>query len=270
MISFDSMVANFCLRFESFLNSFIRLMTSSARQPAYFSVIAIACLGFISACVVHEVVGHGGMCLARGDRITLLTSVYFHCSQDTTITTADGNLMNLAVAAICFALLRFRLSPGWRLLLVFAAAFNSFWACGYIILSAVTDNGDWAFVLHDLALNPPWLWRGLMALLGVALYYIAIRLVVPRLPRGIPILIPTLAAGVVACLAALFYAGPVLPALRDSAQEGVGLLLIARARYRRGERSQPETSLPPSGGWVVAAIAVVVVFVATLGRGLIG
>jgi len=214
------------------------------------------------------------MCLAHGDRITLLTSVYFHCSQDTTITTAAGNLMNLAFAMICFALLQLRLSPGWRLLLVFAAAFNAFWACGYIILSAVTDNGDWAFVLHDLALNRPWLWRCLMALLGVALYYVAIRLVVPRLPHGTPILLPCLAAGLLACVAALFYAGPVLPALRDSALEGfgagVGLLLIARARYRRGDQLQPETSLPTSRGWVVAAIAVVVVFVATLGHGVIG
>jgi hypothetical protein len=124
------------------------------------------------------------MCLARGDRITLLTSVYFHCSQDTTITSAAGNLMNLAVAIACFALLRFRFSSGWRLLLVFAAAFNAFWACGYIILSAVSDNGDWAFVLHDLSLNPLWLWRGLMAFLGVTLYYVAIRLVVPRLPAA--------------------------------------------------------------------------------------
>lgn len=248
-------------------------MKSSARQPAYFSVIAIACLGFISACVAHEVLGHGGMCLARGDRITLLTSVYFHCSQDTTITTAAGNLMNLAVAMICFALLRFRLSPGWRLLLVFAAAFNAFWACGYIILSAVTDNGDWAFVLRDLALNPPWLWRCVMALLGIALYYVATRLVVSRLPRGTPLLLPTLAAGVLACVAALFYAGPVMSALRDSAQEGfgagVGLLLIARARYRRGEQSQPEASLPLSRNWIIAALAVIVVFVATLGHGVI-
>jgi hypothetical protein len=245
---------------------------SPKRLVDNLSIIAIACLGFISACVAHEVLGHGGMCLARGDRITLLTSVYFHCSQDTPITTAAGNLMNLAVAAICFGVLRFHPSSGWRLLLVFAAAFNAFWACGYIILSAVTDNGDWSFVLHDLALNPPWLWRGLMALLGVALYYIAIRLVVPRLPRGIPILTPTLAAGVVACLAALFYAGPVLPALRDSAQEGfgagVGLLLIAWARYRRGEQSQPEASLSASR-WLIAAIAVVLVFVATLGHGVI-
>jgi hypothetical protein len=48
------------------------------------------------------------------------------------------------------------------------------------------------------------------------------------------------------------------------------LLLIARARYRRGDQLQPETSLPTSRGWVVAAIAVVVVFVATLGHGVIG
>jgi hypothetical protein len=239
----------------------------------YLPIIAIACLGFISACVAHEVLGHGGMCFARGGRITLLSSVYFRCSPDTTITTAAGNLMNLAFATICFALLRFPLSSGWRLLLVFSAAYNAFWAGGYIILSALTDNGDWAFVLHDLALNPPWLWRCLMALLGVTLYYIAIRLVVPHLLRGTPILLPTLAAGVVACVAALFYAGPVVPALRDSAQEGfgagVGLLLIARGRYRRGERSQPETSLPTSCGWVVGAIIVIIGFIATLGCGFI-
>ncbi len=189
------------------------------------------------------------------------------------MTTVAGNLMNLLFAMICFALLRFRLSSGWRLFLVFAAAYNAFWACGYIILSAVTDYGDWAFVLHDLALSPPWLWRCLMALLGVALYYIAIRLFVLHLPRGTPILLPCLAAGVLACGAALFYAGPVLPALRESVQEGfgagVGLLLIARARYRRGEQLQPDTSLSPSRGWVIAAIAVIILFVATLGRGVI-
>ncbi len=248
-------------------------MNSSARDRAYLPTIAIACLGFISACVAHEVLGHGGVCLARGDRITLLTSVYFHCSQDTTITTAAGNLMNLAVATTCFALLRFRFSSGWRLLLVFAAAFNAFWACGYIILSAVTDGGDWAFVLRDLSLNPLWLWRGLMALSGVTLYYVAIRLVASHLPRGTPLFLPCIAAGLLACVAAFFYAGPVLPALRDSAREGfgagVGLFLIAWARYRRGKPLQTETSFPVSRGWMVAAITVIIAFVATLGRGFI-
>lgn len=214
------------------------------------------------------------MCVAGGSRIKLLTSVYFHCSEETTITTAAGNLMNLAFAITCFVLLKFRLSSGWRLLLLFAGAYNAFWACGYIILSAVTDHGDWAFVLHDLDLNPPWVWRCLMALLGVTLYYVALRLVAPRLPPSTPILLPCLAVGVLACVAALFYAGPVLPALRESAQEGfgagVGLLLIARARYRRGERLQPDTSLSPSRAWVIAAVAVIIVFVGILGRGVTG
>src|SRR5258708_35955427 len=56
----------------------------------YGTLAAIAAVAFIVACVSHEAVGHGGMCLAVGGRIALLTSVYFHCANGGPITHAAG------------------------------------------------------------------------------------------------------------------------------------------------------------------------------------
>ncbi len=105
---------------------------------------------------------------------------------------AAGPLMNLFAGAVFWCLLRGRESLGsnWRLFFVLAIAFNLFWGAGYFIYSAVTDTGDWAFVLRDLALRPSWMWRGFMGALGLVLYERSIRLVAFYLPPGTPLLTP--------------------------------------------------------------------------------
>ena len=239
-------------------------------QNSYLTLAAIAALAFITACVSHEAVGHGGTCLARGAHITLLSSVYFHCSDGGGIVDAMGPLMNLVVGTICWVLLRSwpaRWENGRRFL-VFAMAFNLFWGSGYFIHSAVTDSGDWAFVLRDLALQPVWLWRCLMGALGVFLYYCSLELVDRNLPRGTPTLLPYLVAGIVSCLAVLFFAGPTLPALIEAAREsfgaGIGLLILA---YRHSRRARPTSStsvIPRSNGWLIASAVITLAFLFTL------
>jgi hypothetical protein len=60
-----------------------------------------------------------------------------------------------------------------------------------------------------------------------------------------------------------------LSLVREKRVDSEGELgLIAWARHRGWERLQLETSLPTSRGWVVAAIAVIVIFVAILGQAL--
>lgn len=239
------------------------------------TVAAIACLAFITACVAHEAVGHGGVCLARGYHIRLLTSVYFRCSQGSPATDAAGSLMNLTAGAIFFALFHIpaRISPAWRLFLALAMAYNLFWGAGYFAFSAVTNGGDWAYVLGDLAVEPRWLWRCGMGLLGALLYYGSMRLVSVRLPVRAPLLLAYLSAGVLSCVAVLFFNGPVLPALRDAVQEsfgvGVGLLMLRRSRYAMADAGRAADSIGYSNGWLLAALFVIVAFVATLGRGLV-
>ena len=239
----------------------------------YLTLVALAALSFIAACVAHEAIGHGGMCIAIGGHVSLLTSVYFHCSNGGPLTDAAGPTMNLIVGAACWYALGSwsRPSMQWRLFLVLTMAFNLFWGAGYFVFSAITDTGDWAFVLRGLALQPRPLWLFLMGALGVCLYYCSMRLVAARLPAGTPLVVAYLTAGAVSCLAVFFFNGPVLPALREAAMESfgaaVGLLLLAR-RTSTLRDSVAEMVVARSNGWIFASASAMLAFVAILGRGL--
>jgi hypothetical protein len=250
-------------------------MATMRNTHSYATLAAIAALAFIVACVGHEAFGHGGMCIALSGHVTLLSSVYFQCSKASPLIDAAGPLMNLVLGAMCWIVLRHwpSLSAHWRLFLVFAMAFNLFWGSGYFIFSAVTNTGDWAFVLRDLGFEPNWLWRCLMGALGVVTYSRSIRLAAFYLPPGTPLLVPYLVAGIVSCLAALCFDGPTLPALREAAQESfgasVGLLLLAYRNSTRAESTSSIVFVHHSSGWLITSVLVTLAFVATLGRGLI-
>lgn len=249
-------------------------MKVPSRAHSYSTLGAIAAVAFIVACVAHEAIGHGGMCLAVGGRVALLTSVYFQCTTGGPFTDAAGPLMNLVVGAACWSLARSRPPASLsRLFFVLAMAFNLFWGAGYFIFSAVTKTGDWAFVLWDLSLEPRWLWRLLMGALGVGIYVRSARAVATHVPPGTPLVWPYLVAGVVSCVAALFYAGPTLPAVREAAQESlgaaVGLLFLAYRSSKKAHISPPPNLVlvAHSNGWLLVSALVTVLFFLVLGRG---
>jgi hypothetical protein len=237
------------------------------------TVAAISIIAFILACAAHEVVGHGGMCMVAGGHITLLTSVYFRSLGGGVLTDAAGPVMNLIVGTFCWYFLRKWTAPPilWRLFLVLAMAFNLFWGAGCFILSAVTNTGDWAFVLRQMELEPVWVWRVVIGVLGVFLYRWTMRLLASQLPIGTPLFTAYLAAGILSCIATLFFFGPVTPALREAALEGfgvgIGLLLLAINRPKQKEEPSPGLVVPSGNGWLLAAAVLVVIFIATLGRG---
>jgi hypothetical protein len=239
----------------------------------YATVAATSVLAFILACVAHEVVGHGGMCLIVGGHITLISSVYFRCMGGGVLTDAAGPIMNLIVGAGFWYLLRRWTAPPilWRLFLVLAMGFNLFWGAGCFLLSAVTNTGDWAFVLRQLELEPLWVWRVVIGVLGVFIYRWTMRLVVSYLPSSTPLFTAYLAAGILSCIATLFFFGPVAPALREAALEGfgvgVGLLLLALNRPEQKADAPPSLVVTAGNAWLFAAILLAVIFIATLGRG---
>jgi hypothetical protein len=242
------------------------------RTHSYSTLGAIAAVAFIVACVAHEAIGHGGMCLAVGGRITLLTSVYFHCTNGGPLTDAAGPLMNLIAGAACWLLARNQpLISQTRLFFVLAMAFNLFWGAGYFILSAVTNTGDWSFVLRDLSLEPRWLWRLLMGALGVVIYVRSARAVATHVPPGTPLVWLYLIAGMVSCVAALFYAGPALPAVREAAQESfgaaVGLLFLAYRKSKQPHALPSPSLVAHSNAWLLSSALVTILFLLVLGRG---
>jgi hypothetical protein len=238
------------------------------------TLAALGALAFIAACVSHEVVGHGGVCLATGGRITQLTSVYFQCSLRGPLVAAAGPLMNLIVGALLWWLLRSRppRSVAARGFLALAMAFNLLWGSGYFLYSAFSNEGDWAWVLRGLALEPLWAWRWGLGILGLILYDRSIEWAAPRFPSRLPLLLPYLVAGAVSCLAALCFAGPTLPALRQAALESfgasAGLLLLANRNRRLDPTKLLDAEIVPlRWGWIAAAVLITLVFLATLGHG---
>jgi len=241
-----------------------------ADRSSTATLCSLAVIAFAAACVAHEAAGHGLACLGTGGTVTLLTSVYFRCRPSLPVIDAAGVLMNFAVAAVAaLGLRRGSRSPSLTAFLGLLLAFSGFWGAGYLLFSALTNDGDPAFVVRDLPLQPVWLWRLGMGVVGVWLYALILRHSAKFLPRGRPLLAAYGAAGLVGCLSVLFYQGPTLPALKEALQESllgpVGLLLAARAAPAPGLHP-----VPYSRGIVVAGGVITALFWLVLGRGIYG
>ncbi len=244
----------------------------NSKDVSISTLCALAAAAFVVACVAHEAIGHGGACLATGGTIKLLTSVYFRCAPSRPVIDAAGPLTNLVVAAIVAGLLLKTVKSNLlRPFLALVRAFNGFWGAGYLIFSAITNTGDWAFVLRDLQLQPLWLWRTAMAPLGAFLYVVSLRLVAGHLARGTPLFAAYTVAGIVACSSTFFYPGAILPAIQEAAKESllaaVGLVLLA---FRRSQSHLPAGAVTVPFSFPILALSafIVVLFWLILGRGI--
>lgn len=231
---------------------------------------AISALAFIAACFAHEVAGHAIACLAGGGRVALLTSVYFHCASASGIATdLAGPAANLVLATVCCLLLRTKnVSPNARLFLVLSLAINLFWLAATMIDSAVLGSSDFAYLLQTTSTG----WHGVnrvgLAFLGVLIYVRGLRAGARYAAAGTRFGVAYVSVGIVSCSAAVFYAGPLLPALEAAALESfaamAGLLLLA-VRNRRGAEA---LQVHLTGRLALACSMALVVFWATLGAGM--
>lgn len=176
------------------------------------TVIAVAALACMLQNVLHEGVGHGFASYLQGAHTITLSTV----AEDSDVTSrwidAAGTLVNLAAAAVVYLALRvLRSGPALRLFLILCLAGNLFTGTGYFLFSGVFGFGDWQQVIRGL--EPAWLWRLGLVLVGVASYVAAVRLVASEftefargtLPRRIRTLawLPYVVAGVLAFVAGL-------------------------------------------------------------------
>jgi hypothetical protein len=141
------------------------------------TVCAISVLAAMLASVLHEGVGHAAIALLTGAPSGILTAVAWSSEYDSRLVAAGGTLVNLAAAGLSMALLRGAkgASVRTRYFLLLSMAFNLFDGTGYFFFSGVTDFGDWSRVIEGM--NPHWLWRGLLVVIGVAAYYGAVLIV---------------------------------------------------------------------------------------------
>jgi hypothetical protein len=249
------------------------------RRDDTLTVSAIAVAAVVITTVAHEAIGHGSACLALGGRTVLLTSVYFDCSVKNVLIAGAGPLGNISAAVLSWLFLRALPAghPRFRLLLLLTMAFNVFWAAGYLLYSAVLNEGDNAIVARILFGQPDWRWRIGLFVLGLVLYRIGTRATVGEARsfadgqgRARKLLIISFIAGsLTSIVAAAFYAPDRLHAAIQGALEvgGAAIPFLFLARLIKPEDTR-EAPIMRSSMWISGCAILFVVFVATLGRGL--
>jgi hypothetical protein len=248
------------------------------------TLIAISALACILQDVLHEGLGHGVTAWLSGAHRVTMSTVALQCDLDTRWISANGTLVNLIFAAIFWLLLLKpqRYCPSTRYFLVLAMTGNLFTGTGYFFFSGVTNFGDWAAVIQGL--QPHWMWRLGLVMLGVASYYASMMVVAAQLKPfhgqdeasrrlrrlcWTPYFTDGLLAGLGGLLnpAGLFYV--IASALPSTLGANAGLLSLP-SMMRKWSRSS-EHQVGPIGrspAWIAAASLASLLFIFVLGRGL--
>ena len=257
-----------------------------ATKPDLLTVAAITIVATVIANLIHEGLGHGGMCVATGGRALALSTVHFDCSADTRLVAAGGTLANLIFGALFWIAERaVKRSASWRYFFWLLMTFNLLSAGGYFLFSGIGNIGDWAAVVAEW--QPAWAWRVGLAALGVVTYFfvfvpLSVRELLPFLGNDARIRVrrarqltvtPYLTAGVLACIAgALNPVSPMLILISAAAasfggNSGLAWMwtLLEGPRFPNSEFQMPE--IERSRGWIIAAVLLAIGFIAGLGPG---
>lgn len=219
-----------------------------------------------------------------GAQSGVVSTVAWSSTFDSRLVAAGGTLVNLAAGAIFWIALRGakNASMNASLFLLFSCAFNLFTGTGYFFFSGVTNFGDWAAVIAGV--QPHWLWRTLLVVVGIAAYYGAALLVGRGIVRhvGIPrdardrlrrlLFLPYFAAIALAAAGGLL--NPVgirllwQSALPATAGANSGLLWLQYYIPSGTVPERPLRNLDRSYFWIAIAIVCSLLFVGVLGRGI--
>jgi hypothetical protein len=245
----------------------------------------VAAIGLAASCIVtfdHEALGHGSACLVLGGHIRLLTSSIFRCDARSGWIDPAGPFTNLLMGSIALVYVRFvpRRIAALRLLLILITAFSYFWESGYVIRAMHLRDGDLyyfaQFTLGEVSVGERWLF----AAAGLALFLVTVRLTANALLAMWPHAAQARAVARTAwlsailgdALAALAYRGHSWSNFRDAVLEigaaSFPLLFIPR-RARANDDGQSNVFVARNPVVIALCLLVYVLFVVTLGRGIV-
>jgi hypothetical protein len=146
----------------------------------FLTIAAISVVAYIIQNVLHEAVGHGGVCLLLGGEPTALSTAYFDMVDGSVsplgrrLVAAGGAVVNILAGGVCWALLRTMRGAGdsFRFFLWLSMTINLLTGTGYLLFSGTTQVGDWVVVIAGF--EPFWLWNTLMILIGLVTYLLCI------------------------------------------------------------------------------------------------
>jgi hypothetical protein len=248
------------------------------------TLAAIGTLAYVSCDLLHELIGHGGACLATGGQPATFSTVHFQCLGGWQPgICAAGIVSNIVAAAVLWLIARrsAKLSIHVRYFVWLAMVYNLFTGWGYVVSSSLGNSGDLANAFR--AAPPAWHWRAIAAPVGVLFYalstWIAAAQMRPLIGPGYParlwrlILIPYFGSAVVGCAAGAL--NQILSAhLAITLAVGTtlgcwGFLLVPLALLASRTAPAPVApAIPRSLGWMVAAVLAAAVFVGVAGPGL--
>jgi hypothetical protein len=244
----------------------------------FWTVVAVAAVACMLQSVLHEGLGHGGVAYLSGAHFITLSTVAENADVDSKWILAVGTLVNLIAGAVFWMLLRWKgYSPVMRFFLVIAMAGNLFTGTGYFLFSGIANFGDWAGVIRGL--QPQWVWRVGLVVLGVAAYYAAMLLVVselkafrridmPRRIRGLA-WTPYFTEGIVSTLAGLLNPAGLFYVIASAIPATMGAnagMMSLPGMVGRGE-GEGVGVIRRDWRWIGAATVLVILFVFVLGRG---
>jgi hypothetical protein len=259
-------------------------LNSLGLKDDWVTVCAISALAFMLSDVLHEGLGHACIALATIAPQGVISTVAWSSAYDSKLVDAGGTLVNLAAAGVFWLLLRGlrKASPAMRLFLLLSCAFNLFDGTGYFLFSGVTDFGDWAGVISGL--QPHWLWRAGLIVVGVMSYWSAVVVIGSAFVRDLGVVMSDrarywrltvtsyVAAVVISTLGGLMFPeGPrfvLLSSLPASMGANCGLLWM---RYYVPKRVTPQSdgaAIARNWVWIGAGTAAALAFILVLGRGI--
>ena len=257
------------------------VMPETPARHDTITIVAVSALACILQDVLHEGLGHGVTAWLSGAHRITMSTVALQSDIDTRWISANGTLVNLAAAAVLWLiLLRADRYPAvLRYFLVLTMAGNLFGGTGYFLYSGVANFGDWAAVISGL--QPHWMWRLILIVVGAGTYYVSMLLVASRLRpfQGrepgwqnlrsvcwIPYFTDGILAGVAGVFnpAGLFYV--LVSALPSTLGANAGLMSLPSLMDRR-ER-QDLVRIPRSVPWIVVGALASLLFIFVVGRGI--
>lgn len=256
-------------------------------QAAHLDDIPTICAISVIACMfstmMHEGIGHAATAIFTLHASGTLCTLAWSSLQGSRLVEAGGTLVNLATGLICWLLLRAarNASPTRRFFLLITMSFNLLAGTGYFFFSGVSNFGDWAMVIQGL--EPHWLFRTALIVLGIASYYGAILLIGSNLIRRMGIArndvrgfrrllwVPYFSAIVIDGIAGLF--NPIglqyvlLSALAATAGGNSGLLWL-RHYIPKNVQPGPAQCVPRSYPWIIVAAIFAAIFIGVFGPGI--
>jgi hypothetical protein len=257
---------------------------SATAKDDRLTLIGISALACILQNVLHEGLGHGLTAWLSGARHVAISTVALQSDIATPWISANGTVANLLFGAAFWLVLlkprRYR--PATRYFLVLAMAGNLFTGAGYFLFSGAFNFGDWAEVIRGL--QPHWMWRAGLVVVGVASYYASMLVVAAGMKpfqsagKGSPRVrvlcwTPYFTDGILACLGGLF--NPlglfyvIASALPSTLGANAGLLSLPGmiGRWRSAKDGQVEP-IRRSAAWIVSAAVASLLFIFVLGHGI--